>query len=354
MRFIYKINSAYDGFSPTKLTTRIRNRRLGLGWGKYLDQVAKGDSVWVYFHGPHKFKPGIYVRGRVSRISYQQEKVWLRIAKFSEEMPLTDPRTSQHIAKLVKRNYQQVFVFTPLRESNGCDLFSSPRNSCSKRKCGVCLTRKSLPRVQVGDLERPLLLPPDIRQLLPAYWIIPHQCYRRRSLINSGIKKVSDLFYSFKLGEGDLAFFFALGIYDQIQKFSSKGFDCIIPVPLSPDKKKKGELHRTLAVAEELSDLLRIPCVEALRLAKPISKRRYLAQGKIAKFEANYAGALELKRPIKRYLRILILDDVCTEGRTLSIIARRLRQENTKCQFFAATAGQMILKSVVKYPSTLR
>jgi hypothetical protein len=58
MRFIYKINSSYDGFTPSKSPKRLKSgRRIRLGWNHYIDVVDRNHEVWVYFHGPHAFLP---------------------------------------------------------------------------------------------------------------------------------------------------------------------------------------------------------------------------------------------------------------------------------------------------------
>src|SRR3990172_7677500 len=63
MRFIYKINSAYDGFTPAKIPARLlAGKRIKLGWNRYVDVVDPGHEVWVYFRGPHRFEPGVYIK----------------------------------------------------------------------------------------------------------------------------------------------------------------------------------------------------------------------------------------------------------------------------------------------------
>jgi|GEM_PF-2074728 len=355
MEFLYKINSSYDGFTPRRLATRIKNGRLHLRWGRYLDSVGKDDYVWVYFQGPHAFAHGVYAKGRVSSVSYKNEAVWLRLTQWQDDVPVTDPQTTKHIARIVDKKYQQVFPFLrPKADKHHCDLFSSDRKSCAARKCGFCQTWKSLPRIGQGDNERPWRLPPAVKRFWPAYWVIPRQCSRRRSLIDDDIETASALFYDFKMGDRNLAYFFARGIYDQLCRSNRKNFDCIVPVPLSPDKRRKGELHRTLALSEELARLLNVRCLDLLTLRKPISKRRYLAQGKKSKFRDHYLDRLKVERRIRNYRRILIVDDVCTEGTTLGTVCERIKDAHPDSELFAATAGQMMLKSVLRHPLHIR
>ena len=57
-RFLYKIWSRYDGFTPTRIPDRGDGRgRLILGWTRYIDVIEAGAEVWVYFYGPHAFRP---------------------------------------------------------------------------------------------------------------------------------------------------------------------------------------------------------------------------------------------------------------------------------------------------------
>ena len=51
--------------------------------------------------------------------------------------------------------------------------------------------------------------------------------------------------------------------------------------------------------------------------------------------------------------RILLLDDVSTEGSTLRCAVQAFREVNADCSIVAATAGQMILKSVVRDKTVL-
>jgi len=85
-----------------------------------------------------------------------------------------------------------------------------------------------------------------------------------------------------------------------------------VPVPLSPDKAKKGELHRTGALPEELSGLLGSRVREWLELSGPISKRKLGLPPK--KFESAYTKRLKAKTAFGRVARVLLIDDVCTNG----------------------------------------
>ena len=134
-------------------------------------------------------------------------------------------------------------------------------------------------------------------------------------------------FTASKRGEDALAYPLALGIYNSLSKRREFDFDCIVPIPLSPDKEQAGEIHRTRLLSRELARLLGVRVVEGLTLNEPISKRRLLNSGySRGDFEWRYMKALEVSEKIKGYNRILVVDDVCTEGLTLRCAIRRIQE----------------------------
>src|SRR5437867_7169801 len=99
MRFLYKINSAYDGFRPVNIPKHLRSGRLmRLGWTRYIDVVERGHEVWVYFCGPHDFKPGVYVKGLVHKINLSRGRIILRVTEYETDAPITDEETSRRVA----------------------------------------------------------------------------------------------------------------------------------------------------------------------------------------------------------------------------------------------------------------
>lgn len=163
------------------------------------------------------------------------------------------------------------------------------------------------------------------------------------------------LFSRFKTGEAALAFPLALGMHRALAKAHRLDFDLIVPVPLSPDKAKSGELHRTLVLARELGRLMSVRVEQWLTLNEPISKRK-LRLGKgygASAFEAAYEGALNIDKGISRVESVLLVDDVCTEGSTLRVCAEVMRGHNPNIQIVAATAGQMTVKNAVSDATTL-
>jgi hypothetical protein len=63
VKYLFKINSGFDGFTPSQIPTRQRDGQLTLGWPRYIEALEPGDEVWVYFLGRHRFTPGVYAIG---------------------------------------------------------------------------------------------------------------------------------------------------------------------------------------------------------------------------------------------------------------------------------------------------
>lgn len=139
---------------------------------------------------------------------------------------------------------------------------------------------------------------------------------------------------------------FALAMFKQLKAAQEKSFDCVIPIPLSPDKVAEGEKHRTKHVAKELGRLLKVRVVEMLELTGPISKRRMDTTPK--KFEHCYEELLRVNKTSTPTNRILLVDDVITQGSTLAGAINKLQQHYPKSRIVAATAGQMIVKAAVR------
>jgi hypothetical protein len=300
-----------------------------------------GDEVWIVFIG-RGFEHGVYVRGVVARIDVEKERVRLRVRESSTTNPLA---TSPALLAAVAVRYRQVFLWPAdheLREV--CHL-----GDCAARHCLRCAVWTGLPRIDEGDYEAPAALR-GIRTV-PAYWIIPPRCF----LYYNGrrpapwVQRSTDWFAAFKIGEQRYAFPLAAGIRAALKSRSERRFEAIIPIPLSPDKSEAGELHRTGALAGELSRLTGTPVRSYLRLTAPISKRRMMAQGYTpGEFQARYRERLQVDERVARLDRILLLDDVITKGSTLSVAVASIRAANPAVDIVVAAAGQMIVKTVVK------
>lgn len=353
MKFLYKIWSGFDGFQPRRIVDRLVNSKdLKLSWKRYIDSVDVGDEVWIYFYGPHQFTPGVYAHGFVSEIDVASSLVRLRVRKYTETKPLTDPDTSERIGRTVSTRNRQVFLFPEEWDSAPeCSLHGGA-TSCARRLCGTCLTWRGLPLIKKNGLA----LPPRLRDqglsaCVPAYWVIPSRCYLHKlGSVTRSVQQTSDMFYRFKVGEEALAYPLALGMYTRLARLGTVDFDAIVPIPLSPEKAASGEIHRTKLLGKELARLLSTKLVDALTLRHPISKKRLRTQGGMnaSGFESKYLDALEVSARLSQFSQVLLVDDVCTEGSTLRAAAAKLRRENQALEIAATTAGQMILKNVVR------
>jgi len=144
-------------------------------------------------------------------------------------------------------------------------------------------------------------------------------------------------------------------MYAALKQQQTFRFDCIVPIPLSPDKKATGQIDRTRILAQELATLIRVPVADLLSLKGPISKRQCLSAGRsLAHFEQRYHQLLTVDTSIIEYPRVLLLDDVCTNGSTLNCALRKIREAHSNSQLTATTAGQMLLKSVVRDEHLIR
>ena len=116
MRYLYKIYSQYDGFTPRQIPNRlIEGRFLILGWAKYLDVLRLGDEVWIVFTG-RGFEPGVYAQGLVESIDPVRGTIRLRVRAFDVSAPLTDEAESAALKAVVAPRNRQVFLWPADRE----------------------------------------------------------------------------------------------------------------------------------------------------------------------------------------------------------------------------------------------
>ncbi len=344
MKYLFKINSGYDGFVPEQLPLRMRDHILELGWGNYVEAVGRGDEVWVYFKGRHRFENGVYTRGRVASVDDQARRVFLAVHEYSIARPLVaDPLASQ-LAAIVATPYRQVFLVPEaLPVAPDCSL-ATTAESCGRRLCEDCPVWRGLQLIRREDLGWPGRLPEGLSVFAPAHWVVAPRsvAYGRES---RAVAATSELFGRFKLGERKLAFPLALGMRAALRMRSEGGVDALVPIPLSPDKAERGELHRTDALAEELRLLTGQRVSRLLRLSEPISKRALGLSP--ARFELEYARRLAVDGTVASLRSVLLVDDVCTNGSTLACAYRLLKAAAPGLTIGAVTAAQMTVKSAV-------
>lgn len=128
-------------------------------------------------------------------------------------------------------------------------------------------------------------------------------------------------------------------------------FDYITNIPLSPDKHKVKELDRVDAVCLHLTKLLEIPYVKnMLILSRPISRRLYKFLGKTStQFINDYFRFLKWNKKCSiDFKNILVVDDVVTDGKTLTAFARKIHERYPNARLYAATCGIMAKKGNMK------
>jgi hypothetical protein len=356
VKYVYKINSSYDGFVPSRIRDRMLDSTLVLGWRRYVDSVDLGDEIWVYFLGPHRFENGVYARGIAESIDYEEMRVELRVQEYQTDKPLTDALVAAQIANVVATRYQQVFVLPDELDVAPTCTLSSKADSCKARLCGSCPTWKQLPTVDRRNLLTPYRLDGHVDRYAPGFWVIPSRSYLYQAgrIARRGIRRSSEMFYRFKTGEEALAYPLALAAHKALAKAQRLDFDALVPVPLSPDKEAAGELNRTLALATELGRLLGgVPVRRSwLWLDQPLSKKRLRVQRGLtaSQFETAYWNALQTS-PAVTGSSILLVDDVCTDGSTFRVCADALAASGRA--IVAATGGQMAVKKYVRNPDSL-
>ena len=171
---------------------------------------------------------------------------------------------------------------------------------------------------------------------------------------------ISRIFYAFKSGYELYANLFAEAIVIALRRdpqLSKIKFDFIVNIPLSPDKQKAGELDRVDVVCKKLSVLLNRPYRKnMLILSKPISRRSYKSLGiTSSEFLYDYFNFLKWNKKISlNNKKILVIDDVVTDGKTLEAFAKKIHSKYSKAQIYAATCGIMAKKSNMTYSTIKR
>ena len=151
--------------------------------------------------------------------------------------------------------------------------------------------------------------------------------------------KVKDAVLHFKHDPcGNTYYAFACGIAEAVlNKGITDDIDLIVPIPISANKMKERGYNQTELIAEELRFIILKPCINALSKKKDTKEQKSLSyKDRIMNIKDSYeysekAGNITGKR-------ILLIDDVCTTGSTLSEAASVLRSAGASKIYAASFA----------------
>jgi len=364
MYYVYRISSSYDGFTPSKISSRLENGKyLVYNWYQYFDQLEKRDVVFTFFTGKG-VTPGIYLISRIVEIE-DGKKAKGRILEYDEKKPIISVEEFNQIEQnIFTRPRGSVFVIPPSIYPIFDKVLSKEVKSdieiFDKVDCEQCKYTQDFSKCPIFGPEYLINWEKEVdthirgfEGIISPFWILPRQSWWMK--LSYAEHNISKIFYAFKSGYDLYAILFAEGIVAAMKRneiFKDLEFDLIINIPLSPEKKDAGEFDRVDSICSALSSILKVKYVKnMLQLSKPISRRGYKNLGKTnTTFMTDYFKLLQWKN--KRSLnnkKILIVDDVITDGKTLFTFAQKIRKEYPQAQLYAATSGIMAKKRNMTY-----
>lgn len=100
----------------------------------------------------------------------------------------------------------------------------------------------------------------------------------------------------------------------------------IIPIPLHPKRERERGFNQSLLIAEQLASQLSIPLVSGL-LVKTKKTKAQAETKNVAERKDNLVGCFTVTRPDEiQDKKVLLVDDVCTSGATLTEAAETLKR----------------------------
>ena len=361
--YMYRINPTYDGFFPSTIPDRTSRGIMRFNWGAYVENLEPGDIVLTYFTG-NGCRSGIYgvVVIRNVDVTSDHENVTARLLKYScnNRDPLVSVkdnaalfekiRTRRRGAEVVVPDSCESMVYTVLATDEeliaevskwNIDLPGEPR-----------LRAFSLRQISLVNLENDLSAGVQGKGLIPVFWIRPRQA----SWIGRAprwLPHISRIFNAFKSGDISRLDYLSDRMTQQIRRTVPRVrsiFSVVLGVPLNETKRASGEIDRVGKLAKALSDKIRIPYLDIFTLHGNISRRLYKRMGYSTEyFRRNYKRQLEIDTPkrlvdsISSDQRILLIDDVYTDGITTAAIIDALEQKFPKNEINVtiATLGVM-------------
>lgn len=137
--------------------------------------------------------------------------------------------------------------------------------------------------------------------------------------------------------EGNAYFAFAAGIYEALKnKELDRSIDAVAAVPVTENVLNHRGYNQAELIAEELKYMLNVPYIKALEKIRPTVQQKTLG---INERKKNVSGAFALRNGITvKDKCILVVDDVCTTGSTLSEAAKILKENGADSVITAAFA----------------
>lgn len=121
---------------------------------------------------------------------------------------------------------------------------------------------------------------------------------------------------------------YALYMYERLQKYGiSDSFDAVIPVPISRKRKSKRGYNQSKCVAKEISKLLKIPLIDALKKIKECPPQSTLSMNER---KNNVRNAYAMKKVKSLLNHVLLIDDIYTTGTTVSECIKTLKKGGIK------------------------
>ncbi len=363
MYWIYRISSSYDGFTPSEIPNRINDDRfITYNWAQYFDQIERNDVVFTYFRG-RGVKSGIYLISRITKVNPDRSVIG-KIINTQTDKPLIPAKDYVRERNLIfNRPRGSVFVIPPRAEPFFQNILTGEVTSeieiFDTVNCADCKMEGEYRHCTIFGVENMInwkkevaFNKPFFTGILSPFWILPKQSWWMKE--SWGSHPLSRFFYALKSGYKDYAKLFAEGLVISIERddrFNDVNFDYIINIPLSPDKIKLKEYDRVDDITQIISNELNINYDKnILYLKKPISRRNYKMQGMNDKFSAHYYDFLTWKSETDyNGKNILIIDDVITDGNTITTFGKKIKDEFPDSSIYAATCGIMAKMRNMKY-----
>ncbi len=146
-------------------------------------------------------------------------------------------------------------------------------------------------------------------------------------------KNISPAVFMLKDKGGNSPYAFALGISEILKNYNiSDKIDFIIPVPMYKSDKAKRGYNQCELIAMELTHITGIP--HKFNIVCKVRRTSHQKELSLKERKSNLKNAFTVKSPEKiSGKNILIIDDVCTTGSTLSEIARLLKNNGSAKTF---------------------